>query len=384
MAGTSNSSPDKIKECREGDDKGLTMLEVLEGEQELEEDANAVLGGSDDLHCTYTQGYVKRQPLYACMTCINADEENKGGVCLACSYHCHEDHELVELYTKRNFRCDCGNRAFPSKCTLQPEREQVNELNSYNDNFRGVYCSCKRPYPDPDDDIEDEMIQCIMCEDWYHGRHLGSSPPAENYSEMICSHCMEKYTFLSYYVGYSVFHVKTAEGTSSNSITTEVTKTDDSVPKGSPSKKSAESEEEVCKLLTYKAIPSKGATYWGEGWRKVLCSCKKCKDMYEELKISFLTDEDDPVQVYEEAAKAKEHGSQYEEGMRALSSLGHVQKVEAIQEYSLMREELKEYLKKFADNKKVVREEDIREFFSEMESRKKQRVDANIPHYCNQ
>ncbi|XP_046388838.1 putative E3 ubiquitin-protein ligase UBR7 [Ischnura elegans] len=382
MAGTSNVSSNEIKGQGEGDEKAVTMLEVLEDEQELEEDANAVLGASDDLHCTYDQGYVKRQALYACMTCTKPDEEKLGGVCLACSYHCHEDHDLVELYTKRNFRCDCGNSIFPNKCTLQPERDSCNEKNSYNENFKGLYCSCKRPYPDPDDDVEDEMIQCIMCEDWYHGRHLGNVPPTDNYSEMICPSCMEKYSFLSYYVGYSVFHVKSSEA--SENTVAEVTKTDDSSQKDCTSKESDESSKEKdCKLLTFKAIPSKGATYWGEGWRKVLCACQKCKDMYTELKVEFLNDEEDPVQVYEEAAKAKEHGSQYEEGMRALSSLGHVQKIEAIQEYNLMQEELKEYLKKFADNKKVVREEDIREFFSEMKSRKKQRVDANVPHFCH-
>ena len=51
----------------------------------------------------YLQGYVKRQALYACMSCIPLldDGVKPGGICLACSYHCHEGHELVELYTKR-------------------------------------------------------------------------------------------------------------------------------------------------------------------------------------------------------------------------------------------------------------------------------------------
>lgn len=44
---------------------------------------------------------MKRQPLYACTTCCPVDIENFGGICLACSYHCHEGHELLELYTKR-------------------------------------------------------------------------------------------------------------------------------------------------------------------------------------------------------------------------------------------------------------------------------------------
>ena len=31
----------------------VSMVDVLEEEQKLEEDANAVLGGSDPVHCTY-------------------------------------------------------------------------------------------------------------------------------------------------------------------------------------------------------------------------------------------------------------------------------------------------------------------------------------------
>jgi E3 ubiquitin-protein ligase UBR7 len=52
-------------------------------------------------------------------------------------------------------------------------------------------------------------------------------------------------------------------------------------------------------------------------------------------------------------------------------------------EYNNMKIQLKEYLQKFAENKKVVREEDIREFFSGMEARKKQRVDVQMPYFCH-
>ena len=45
-----------------------------------------------------------------------------------------------------------------------------------------------------------------------------------------------------------------------------------------------------------------------------------------------------------------------------------------------MKTELSEYLKHFAENGKVVREEDIREFFTRMEARKRQRT-GNIPGY---
>lgn len=40
----------------------------------------------------------------------------------------------------------------------------------YNQNFDGVYCTCARPYPDPENENNDEMLQCVICEDWYHSK----------------------------------------------------------------------------------------------------------------------------------------------------------------------------------------------------------------------
>ena len=68
-----------------------------------------------------------------------------------------------------------------------------------------MYCTCHRPYPDPEDPVDDEMIQCVVCEDWYHGRHLGvDRPPAgSKYAEMVCQGCVKgsallgKYSYLA-------------------------------------------------------------------------------------------------------------------------------------------------------------------------------------------
>ncbi|GFU16421.1 putative E3 ubiquitin-protein ligase UBR7 [Nephila pilipes] len=185
------------------EDTELTMCDVLQEEQELEEDANAVLGGSDDTNCSYDKGYVLRQALYACTTCCTGGD---AGVCLACCYACHDGHDIIELYTKRNFRCDCGNSKFNGKnCTLRPNKDLVNSKNKYNHNFKGLYCSCIRPYPDLEDSVSDEMIQCIFCEDWYHGRHIGVFEIPDDYFEMICYKCMDANKFLySYAKNYSV------------------------------------------------------------------------------------------------------------------------------------------------------------------------------------
>ena len=82
--------------------------------------------------------------------------------------------KIVELWTKRNFRCDCGNSRFGEFfCKLFPNKDVENSENSYNHNFKGQYCTCGRPYPDPDIEEQVEMIQCCVCEDWFHEEHLG-------------------------------------------------------------------------------------------------------------------------------------------------------------------------------------------------------------------
>lgn len=428
MADISNLEDSKsTNECKEDDSNVITMLDVLEEEKMLEDDALAVLGASDDKNCTYSQGYVKRQALYACMTCLPPEQGDCAGVCLACSYDCHEGHELIELYTKRNFCCDCGNSRFKGKkCNLEPNKRAVNENNVYSQNFSGVYCTCKRPYPDPDDSIQDEMIQCIVCEDWFHTRHLGSKVPgSDDYSEMICSQCTSNLPFLQHYLGFSVTKISnspakddtstvdvcdTVEEKSSldmsnitedmksspqklnNSLDSECTTTtpqkrptlNGTVCESSP-QKIAGSNASECKLKSF--VPSAwsgGATYWLDGFRNMLCTCRSCLDVYKTKGVEFLTDPLDTVQEYEETGKSrreKDGSSQYERGLQALSEMDRVRQVEAIQQYNEMKTHLNEYLAKFAENKKVVREEDIREFFSGMQARKKPRLE--IPYYCH-
>ncbi|XP_063365173.1 putative E3 ubiquitin-protein ligase UBR7 [Cydia amplana] len=200
-----NGEDTEMAEC-EGE-KVVTMMDVLQEQQEFEEDANAVLGASDDKNCTYSKGYIKRQAVYACLTCCNDaknDPDKRAGVCLACSLTCHENHDLVELYTKRNFRCDCGNPKFNHPCQHTENKTSLNDENIYNQNFSGLYCTCHRPYPDPDGD-EEEMIQCIVCEDWLHSSHLEATVPSpEVYAEMICKACMDNNEFLHDYSKYAV------------------------------------------------------------------------------------------------------------------------------------------------------------------------------------
>uniref|UniRef100_A0AAR5Q3C1 UBR-type domain-containing protein n=2 Tax=Dendroctonus ponderosae TaxID=77166 RepID=A0AAR5Q3C1_DENPD len=347
----------------------MTLNDVLEFEDEMIENTAAVLGAANDKNCSYNEGYLKRQALYSCLTCIpeaKTDPSMAGGVCLACCFHCHDGHDLIELYTKRNFRCDCGNAKFASsasKCTLCDSKDEANELNSYNQNFSGTYCVCHRPYPDPEDPIPDEMIQCIICEDWYHSRHLGVEVPEDNFAEMTCAMCISKHEFLLHYDGLTTTKLSNTDEQSEVDVTAEENLNRAPLTGTLCTKPKVKSEKMVTKFGLQTT------------WRKQLCTCDSCLKMYEHEDVAFLLDNEDPVHLYEEKSKAKAHAVLEDQNKQLLNSMDRVQMIEAIIGYNDLKENLGNYLKKFAENKKVVRVEDIEEFFEGMKARKKKKVE---------
>ncbi|KAK1796045.1 hypothetical protein P4O66_009151 [Electrophorus voltai] len=403
--------------ANDGEEATVSLVDVLEEDEELENEASAVLGGSDSEKCSYPEGYVKRQALYACNTCTPKGGE-PAGICLACSYKCHEGHELFELYTKRNFRCDCGNDKFGEmECKLFPDKEKVNLGNKYSHNFFGLYCTCDRPYPDPEDEVADEMIQCIICEDWLHGRHLGCLvPECVELQEMICESCMNKSLFLWTYAAHiavpPILKVSKAAAEESkvevehdeeeNKCEKEVNKslvedkqTEVNGTAGCKRKhqeleaSSVEGSRPDCRLEEMKASGKSraqhGAVFWPASWRTKLCSCSFCKDIFMNAGVAFLFDDTDTVLAYENKGKTSEQAGGAEGRdplMSALNNLNRVQQLEIIHEYNDMKTELKDYLQRFAAEGKVVTPEDIRHFFEQQQTRKRRRANAG-QYYCS-
>ena len=135
-----------------------------------------------------------------------------------------------------------------------------------------------------------------------------------------------------------------------------------------------------CKLESLKSKISvdglKGSSFWEEGWRSALCKCPQCLAKYSSLGCAFICDETDTVSFYEKQGKEKSiQISQYERGLHEINKMDRVTTIEAIQQCNFMADELKNYLKKFVDNKKVVRREDIDEFFAGLAARKRVRKD---------
>ncbi|KAL8997394.1 MAG: hypothetical protein Q9169_003325 [Polycauliona sp. 2 TL-2023] len=167
-----------------------TASEFITSQLQLEADAREALPYAFD-HCTQPLGPL-RQNLFACLTCnppppSPSDSYTPAGVCYSCSIACHGEHELVELFNRRNFTCDCGTTRLPaaSPCTLRidpttgikgPVHSQpAAEGNTYNQNFRNRFCGCGELYNAHTE--KGTMFQCLGLagekdggcgEDWWH------------------------------------------------------------------------------------------------------------------------------------------------------------------------------------------------------------------------
>ncbi|KAI1463932.1 putative zinc finger in N-recognin-domain-containing protein [Daldinia caldariorum] len=180
-------------------DDSQTAADFIRDQLQLEADAREALPYSIE-HCTKPLGPLL-QNVFACLTCHPppenpSDPYNPAGVCYACSVQCHGEHELVEIFQKRNFTCDCGTTRFTSdqQCTLRinPDTntkggvhsEPPDPNNKYNQNFRNRFCSCSIYY-NPNEQVG-TMYQCLGLgthetggcgEDWYHpGCLVGLGP----------------------------------------------------------------------------------------------------------------------------------------------------------------------------------------------------------------
>ncbi|KAK0425126.1 hypothetical protein QR680_009047 [Steinernema hermaphroditum] len=323
--------------------------EEVEMELEMIGQAEALLAAQDEKVCTYPEGSKKRQAIYSCITC-RKDPNVLAGICYGCSLHCHSDHELVELYTKRNFCCDCGNSKFDKKCTLYEEKLQLNKRNAYNQNFLGKYCVCGKPYPadEGDPDFNVEMVQCCICEDWYHMKHISDEENIKSPSpgEMVCRNCVQRVPFVDYY--------------SKNLAKLEI----------------EEGETSSCPLKEWvKPETLKSVEFPSAKWRKFLCKCKECLKMYEDLKCEYLLDEEDTIETYEKAAQEaieKQGGStrnpdNYSEQIveQLVKNAGRDQAVNVFQGFNHLKEELGKYFASL-DEGTVVTSNDITRFFEDL------------------
>ncbi|KAL0075024.1 putative zinc finger in N-recognin-domain-containing protein [Phycomyces blakesleeanus] len=352
-------------------DDTITAVDFISQQTILEQDAREALPGNFET-CTFDMGYI-RQNVYACKTCNGSEP---AGMCYSCSMTCHNGHDILELFPKRHFRCDCGT---PSKlnghpCSLSKgtpkEKKTVNEENKYNHNFYGKYCRCDELYdPDREDDV---MYQCVVCEDWFHQRCIGEIPDfAADFESYICRGCTAKHPFLIQdtpycTVGLSKDNQKihewmpTKENIEVVSVEESVgqqKRKADTIIDTDPKKRKTDKFD--CKMRSYE---SQVELFLASGWRSGLCSCNKCEENYQTNELGYLKEEE---KVYEPEDDDDTGKSLLEAGMEHFQRMDRVQAVESALAYNAFAGELKQYLKKFQEAGEVVKKEDILAFFAE-------------------
>lgn len=241
------------------------------------------------------------------------------------------------------------------------------------------------------------MLQCCVCEDWFHSRvsdgmaicphyvkyfitqHLGTCPPDdEQYDEMVCDSCASHWPFLEVY-SIHVWPSRVTKAAEKEDISLEVT---------------GKEETHECLVARWKMVqdasqrPPLKTLYFSEGWRKRICKCPSClvgKSMcrcHDTLMCStlqerccdadFLLDEEDSISAYERRGVAKGPPlDTHDAGMAAmLSTFDHTQQVEMLHGesvmfishgncylvtgYATMKENLVDFLKGFSDSGKVM------------------------------
>ncbi|GER30292.1 PHD finger family protein [Striga asiatica] len=396
----------------------ISIGDYLKAVEEEELEADLVLGGDEGKECTYNKGYLKRQAIFSCLTCT---PDGNAGVCTACSLSCHEGHEVLELWTKRNFKCDCGNSKFGEFfCKLMASKDVENSSNKYNHNFKGTYCTCDLPYPDPDVEEQVEMIQCCVCEDWFHEEHIGLQPdlkiPRDEegeplYEDFICQGCAKLCSFLSYY-SQIISAPNTSDISTSGALKEKaVLENNNSVSAGNhensscslePSSSSnvnsntappeanniegaakectevaGQSSECIFERLVGKGVPQSAENnkplFLSKNWRETLCTCGKCSEMYAQNGISFLLDKEDSIAEYEKVAKQRRsENMQKQEGaeMSFLNNLGHVEKMEILSGIADMKNEIFSFLES-SDPSKPITTADVQQVFENLAKKRK-------------
>ncbi|KAL6454606.1 mlo2 Protein mlo2 [Candida maltosa Xu316] len=420
----------------------LTAVDYIESQRELEKEARELMP-YDPNECTYEQGEL-RQPLFACLTC---------SVCYSCSIQCHSQHELVELFTKRAFVCDCGTTrmkdTYDGACKIRrkgkekrerkmsnasatsashlalPAEDIASESNTYNQNYHGRFCGCKQLYNPLEE--SGHMIQCyfgFVCgEDWYHDRcimgvkvnqllkktgenvleklsspgidasdnntslkkededeeepdsieQLHYFPKLETFDEFICWKCVAKFK--------DIFEELDAKFPSV--IMAKLPRFDDTLTVEQwYQRREKLSEPKLKKIKTETTTNSTGelqdqeySIFLGNDFRyKILDhfdELDKSSKLFEFLSNNSYLFKDDPI--FKPPEDDSEEGwSTADMGTaEALHSLPRDKAIESIQAYDKMRSKIIDFFKPFADNGKVVTEDDVTKFFGNIRDKSK-------------
>jgi len=367
----------------------------INGEKDLIEEAknqeSAAVWGEEGV-CTYDKGYID-QPVYACKTCIDLTPTKEPfGMCYGCSMSCHVTHDVYELFKKRAFKCDCGtSKSNGVKCEIQQttvvqennktidKKEITNTLNKYDHNFNGKYCYCDSLY-----DYQEDMILCIVCQDWFHEQcikfnsKINDVPDQDDFQDFICLDCVQKNDgFLLNYFDNIAVPSPSQQQQQQQQKTNQDTIDDTKLCK-KPINKSNLKLDLFCK----------------EDWRNQLCKCEQCMQFYKDKNIEYILKKDpdyyegledvdveiqDEKDVKDVKMTPEEREKYYNNLVDRTQNLFDTvipltQQVCLLQGYGEMKERLRQLLERKKDTREIVTKDDIDQFFGELAQHKKKKL----------
>ncbi|OMJ19220.1 Protein mlo2 [Smittium culicis] len=289
------------------------------------------------------------------------DNFNLSGICYGCSISCHSSHDVIELFSKRDFCCDCGTNRLKntgvSGCTLKKNVFNIssitNNKNKYTHNFWGYYCRCDTFY---NPEVEKrEMIQCYTCNDWFHDSCIGMIPSDDDYDEYIC----RDYNESSRVTTIQDHNRLNIEEIDCESIEKEIT------PNAPPILALETKQYEITK------DSKKVDLFIKDGFFNDLCKCESCKSEMQINGLDFLYHE---YSVFEPELDDSRTDSLYEAGIKELEKIDRTQAVEGSIAYRGFYDEIKKFLSPFAESKRPVSQSDIMDFFNEIKIKKQREL----------
>lgn len=428
----------------------LTAIDYINQQEELEREAR-ILMPFDPNECTYELGEL-RQQVYACLTCSRTNDNQPIGVCYSCSIQCHSKHELVELFTKRSFLCDCGTTRMAKTpngaCNLRrvdrsnsgplsklgsrqpshvdlPAEDIPSNSNVYNQNFYGKFCDCKQPY-DPAKETGN-MFQCYFgfaCgEDWFHDRcimglrpesqlteqennasgantgqmgddktpreiSLGDDesddeddmdtigrlqyfPRLKSFDEYICWQCVSKFREIFTQLDQKIPGVIVEKLPRFNGVRSvqewKKLKGKEDEPKAKRARKDGDDlrhEEDQYSIFLAKHFKKK--------LTENISRLDHASSLYQFLQNNLELYEDDPIhKPPEDPSEDAWSITTSNADLDAIQSLPRDQAIEGIQAYNAIKAKLRDFFKPFAEQGKVVTEDEVKSFFGEMVAKEK-------------